>query len=493
MSHHKTITQKKGCVVMNSIIHFLLLYNQYLLSQINDLLSFIAQHIPIKESIFNDSQSPKYQKLKIDLLPTIVKFEKQDYRFLIEYYFYKYKKRLKPIKRRGGTPVEHSIKCPRCDAPHDYIYANNGTAGQFMCKVCDQRFNRQNHAKSPMTFKCPYCGHTLEHKKSRLHFKIHKCVNNACSYYNSNVNKLPKDLDPSLRYKYKLRYIYREFVIDFFKIDLYKLPNWATSFKFRKNNPHIMGLCLTYHVNLGLSLRKTAHALKEVHGIDISHTMVANYAKTAAVLIKPFVDTFDYKPSNLLTADETYVKVRGLKGYVWFIADRVSRSILGYQVSNNRDVGPCILTMRMAFDKFKAFPKKALTFVADGYTAYPLAAQQFSLKNMPFKITQVIGLTNDDAVSTQYRPFKQIIERLNRTFKASYRITCGYDNAVGAHLGVSLWVAYYNFLRPHKLYRWKRPLNSLPILDNAGNMPAKWQLLIYMGQKVILDQQNNSS
>ena len=33
--------------------------------------------------------------------------------------------------------------------------------------------------------------------------------------------------------------------------------------------------------------------------------------------------------------------------------------------------------MRMAFDKFKEFPGKALKFIADGYSAYPLAAQQF--------------------------------------------------------------------------------------------------------------------
>ncbi|MFU7518022.1 hypothetical protein [Clostridium sp. HCS.1] len=46
-----------------------------------------------------------------------------------------------------------------------------------------------------------------------------------------------------------------------------------------------MGLCLTYHVNLKLSTRQTANALKEVHGIDISHTMVAKYALTAATVI----------------------------------------------------------------------------------------------------------------------------------------------------------------------------------------------------------------
>ena len=77
--------------------------------------------------------------------------------------------------------------------------------------------------------------------------------------------------------------------------------------------------------------------------------------------------------------------------------------------------------------KFKEFPGKALKFIADGYSAYPLAAQLFKLeKNWDVFITQVIGLTNDDEVSKEFRPFKQLIERLNRTFKESYRITCGY-------------------------------------------------------------------
>ncbi len=275
-------------------------------------------------------------------------------------------------------------------------------------------------------------------------------------------------------------------------MDLSQLPKWATSFKYRKNNAHIMGLCLTYHVNLGLSLRKTAEAMEEIHNISISHTMVANYAKTAAVLIKPFVDSYNYKPSNNLSADETYIKIKGVKGYIWFIMDTVSRSLLGYQVSKSRDVGPCILAMRMAFDKFKAFPGKSLKFIADGYSAYPLAAQQFKLeKDWDVSITQVIGLSNDDAVSKKYRPYKQMIERLNRTFKASYRVTCGYGTDEGSYYGVNLWVAYYNFLRPHELYKRKRPLNEVDMLKGANNMPGKWQLLIYFGQQIILKQQEN--
>ena len=55
----------------------------------------------------------------------------------------------------------------------------------------------------------------------------------------------------------------------------------------------MLSLFLTYKVNLGLSLRKTAPALKDIHGITISHQQVANYCKTASVCIKPFVDNYD--------------------------------------------------------------------------------------------------------------------------------------------------------------------------------------------------------
>ena len=105
-------------------------------------------------------------------------------------------------------------------------------------------------------------------------------------------------------------------------------------------------------------------------------------------------------------------------------------------------------------------------------------------KDFTFKITQVIGLTNDDAVSTEHRPFKQMIERLNRTYKASYRSTNGFDNIDGANYDLALWVAYYNFLRPHKHKKYQ-VLNQVEMLQQADNMPAKWQLLIFLGQQAI--------
>ena len=480
---------------MPSIITYLLTIIQYQYKQICWLTIFIAKYIPLKQWAFDDSHSPKYQKFKTDTLPIVIKYEIVDYNLLIQYYKERYSYTIKPVNRRTECNIHEDCRCPRCGAPLPYLYNNNGSKGQVLCKVCQASFNPVNKYNKLVKLCCPYCGHSLVHKKDRKHFIIHKCINPKCSYYLHNLKKVDKeDLEDYGKNNYKLHYIYREFTVDFFRMDLDSLPKNASSLKFTKNNAYIMSLCLTFHVNLGLSLRNTSQALRDLYNIQVSHTMVANYAKTAATVIKPFVDHYDYNISNKMVADETYIKVRGLKGYIWFIMDAISRSIIGYQVSDNRGVGPCIMAMRMAFRHLKKLPEK-FHFIADGYSAYPLAAQQFSKTEnggLNFDITQVIGLSNDDAVSTEFRPFKQMVERLNRTFKASYRVTCGYDNYDGANYSVALWVAYYNFLRPHKTNNY-RVLNNVDMLRNADNMPGKWQLLIFLGQQTILQLQKQQS
>lgn len=467
------------------IILYLLKTIQQQSEYISFLLKYICKFVPVRQWAFDDSKSPKYQRFKIDKLPVILHFFKQDWQFLIQYYEYRYGTKIKPVRRRGKHPVPEDKVCPVCGAPHDYLYDNNGGHGQYQCKVCGATFIDGSIHTRPVKYKCPYCGHTLVPVKNRSCFRIHKCVNTKCSYYKNNLKKIDKKHEDE-KYRYKLHYIYREFDLQFFKMDLRSLPKNTSSLNFSKYNANVMSLCLTLHVNLQLSLRKTAQAMNDLYGIHISHQQVANYAKAAALVVKPFVDNYDYNASASMVGDETYIKVRGVKSFVWFIMDAASRSILGYRVSQTRGVGPCIVAMRMAFRHFAKLPEK-FRFVADGYSAYPLAAQQIFMnygKDFEFDITQVIGLTNEDAVSTEFRPLKQIVERMNRTFKASYRGTCGYDNFDGANYGVALWVAYYNFLRPHR-HKGFRPLNDLDEFNGCDNMPAKWQMLIMLGQDTI--------
>ena len=483
--------------MLMDIILYLLQIIQYLYQQNIWLINFICRYIPLKQWAFDDSHSPKYQKFKIDKLPLIIHREVWDYREYIPYLEWRYGKKIRPVNRRSECDISDDCICPRCNAPKIYLYKNNGSKGQIMCKVCQTLFSpSESRFTKTSSLRCPYCTNILVPKKDRKHFILHKCVNLKCPYYLHNLKNVDAaDLkEPYGKNKYKLHYIYREFTIDFFKMDLTSLPKNASSLKFAKNNAHIMSLCLTMHINLGLSLRKTSQALKDLYNISVSHQMVANYCKTAAICVKPFVDTYPYEKGTVFTADETYIKVRGIKGYIWFIMNAATRAIIGYQVSDNRGVGPCIMAMRMAFQHLRELPKN-FKFIADGYSAYPLAAQQFFHQfgeKFKFEIIQVIGLTNEDAVSKEFRPYKQMIERLNRTYKASYRPTNGFDSYDGANYALSLWVAYYNFLRPHKYLNFHTPVENVDI-GRCENMPAKWQMLILLGQKTILEIQKQTA
>lgn len=473
------------------IIQLLLNQIQELNKIIKYLLVFICKFIPLKQWIHDDSHSPKYQKFKVDKLPVIQYFEKLDYIFLIKYYMHRYGVDTKPIRHKSTCSIPENTVCPRCGAPSQYIYDNNGNRGQYKCKICSQTFHDHCHQKFKNLL-CPHCNHVLQPIKSRKHFIIHKCINKKCPYYLHNLKKVDKKDLESNKNKYKLHYIYRQFVVDFFEMDINSIPKNASSLKFKKHDAYTMGLCLTLHINLQLSLRKTAQSLNDLFGIKISHQQVANYCKTAALCVKPLVDNFTYNVGSTFVGDETYIKVKGIKHYVWFIIDALSRSLVGYTVSDNRGVGPCILAMRMAFRNFINKLPDQFKFIADGYSAYPLAAQQFAQRygdDFNFEVTQVIGLSNDDAVSKKHRPYKQMIERLNRTYKVSYRPTNGFENIDGAAYDLALWVAYYNFLRPHKFNSYKT-LNNIDALNGADNMPSKWQLLIYLGQKTIMNQQS---
>ena len=122
---------------MDNIILHLLQLIQYQHQQICWLILFISRYIPLKQWAHDEIHSPKYQKFKTDKLPIIKTFTKQDWKLWTEYYKLRYGKPLKPVKAQKGKVrnVPSDTTCPLCDAPHEYIYDNNGGRGQFKCKV----------------------------------------------------------------------------------------------------------------------------------------------------------------------------------------------------------------------------------------------------------------------------------------------------------------------------------------------------------------------
>jgi len=430
----------------------------------------------------------KYLKLSADPLPIFGEPPiKQiwQYTVLLENYCKEHGKGLRPVRRRGGKTVPAEAVCPYCGAPSDYVYDNNGGRGEFWCKVCSSKFSVSKPSKDDEPY-CPFCYSKLSLIKKRKTFDVYRCGNKDCSYRKRKISAMTtqqKALFKKSPHIFKLRFIYRKFHFKFTplskdnnnlpKVDL---PNITAS-------PHVLGLILTYHVNYGLPLRKTAALMYDVHNVKVSHQTVANYCNAVAPRVKPFVDNFPYVLSDSHCGDETYVKVGGKWHYIFFFFDAVKKIILSYRVQKNRDYQSAILAINDVLVKFKEIPKN-LNLITDGNPIYLLARQWFAQHGIGFDISQVIGLSNNDPVSAEFRPLKQIIERLNRTFKGNYKPTTGYGTSGGAISSVTLFVAYFNFLRPHSKLDGNVPA-LIPELNKCPNMPAKWLKLISLSEDYI--------
>lgn len=476
---------------MTTIIPVLLLKIQVLENMVTLLIVLLMRFSPVRPT--EQPLNKPYNKFRVDPMPVIEVREVQDYRKLLQEHLQRTGKILKPINRRKKSGVPKTLICPYCHAPHQYIYDNNGSQGQFQCKVCKSCFAWTRKYPKSITFRCPFCGRALDHKKERTDFNIHKCPNDTCSFYLDNLAALSKQEYAEYQvhpYRFKLRYIYREFTTDFKPLlRTPEIPNVKDLSRIQAS-PHTVGLILTYNVNFGLSTRMTAALMKEVHGVKISHTTVRNYANAASILVKPFVDTFDYEPTNQLCGDETYIKVSGKWNYLYFIIDAIKKNILAYRVSAKRDTYASIRALDDALSKFEEIPED-LTVVFDGNPTYLLAQHFFAGHDVHFDMKQVIGLKNLDPVSTEYRSLKQIIERLNRTFKHNYRPTTGFGSDTGPVSFVTLFTAYFNFLRPHSSLEQRVP-SLVPELARLPHMPAKWQKLLELSQDCILKHQTAS-
>lgn len=412
-------------------------------------------------------------------VPIVQTRKKIDYSILLKEYEQNNDKPLKPVKSRK---VPNSVICPFCNAPHEYIYDNNGGKGQFLCKICSQTFTNQFKYYPDSDLLCPHCNSKLEIQHDRNEFLVYKCHNNKCKCYLNNFKSLSKK-DLKLYKKEPFRFcLYYHFRLPKFNLptladSITKAPKLELS-KIRCSY-FTLGLILTYRINYGLPARKIANLMYDVHNIKISHATILTYCKLVAPIVKFFIDNFKYDVSGSFCGDETYVKVKGKWHYLIFFFDSVKKIILSYDVFEKRNTESATIALNNMFVKIVSFCKDILV-ITDGNPIYNVAHMLFKNNGIDFTLKQVIGLSNKDEVSKEFRPLKQIIERLNRTFKEIYKPTCGYGSIEGATVDAILFTACFNFLRPNKALGFKVPVHVEKI-QSATSMPLKWLSLIECG------------
>ena len=447
------------------------------------IIIFLSKFIKVDE-IKHSNDKPenvKYRLFHIDepaIIEPFVKLEHKDYKQLIK------DNNIKPINRK--KPINFDVCCPCCGAPKEYIYDNNGKHTQFECKVCSYVFSNNPNKDKDVILKCPHCKHQLSLYHHREDFDVYRCQNNNCPFYLKNKSSLNKyDMSLYLKHpeKIKLRYIYRKFNIDLLPLnnDYRDFIQSPIDLSKAYSSQYVIGLCLTYHVNYGLSYRQTAAILKDVHEVYISYRTVENYCKAASSIVHTVLEFYPYDLSDTIAADETYIKIRGKQAYIFFYFDALNKIVTSYRVFEKRDSLSSIKACYSTLCKYDELPEN-LKVISDGNPIYNVALEYWTEHNLPFNLFQVIGLTNQDDISREYRSEKQIIERFNRTLKYYYRPKGGFTSLDNANSYMVLFATYNNFLRPNSALNWHTPV-ELEELEGITNMPNKWIELLNLGYK----------
>ncbi len=244
-----------------------------------------------------------------------------------------------------------------------------------------------------------------------------------------------------------------------------------------RNSLNTLCLALTFHVSLGISARKTAYILRNVFQLSASYQTVLNYALYAAPYCHQFNLKFKGPVDPTQAGDETYIKITGKYHYTFFFITPTRRKISAYHIDDSRHTLPATIAMNEAIRT--APDDQNPTLITDGNPSYPAGIHFLNQSRDNNKIShhKVIGLQNLNSESELFRPFKQLIERLNRTYKFHIRAANGFSSKNGALALTTLFVTYYNFFRPHASLDYQPPI-PLDDLKDIPTLQGKWAKIL---------------
>lgn len=337
-----------------------------------------------------------------------------------------------------------SLKCPKCNNSHHFHRYGKDKFGnqKFQCLSCRHQF-APDHIHKIKTSKyppCPLCG-----KTSFLHHDYHDYSNFRCSDKRCNHSFfIPKNtayLPPSISNLIG-------------KADLKRL----------RHPVHIIISALYQYFIGKSSTRNISLMFKLTSNIYISHVTVAAWCKKFAPLFdniaKKLMSTINLD-SDEWHADETVIKIKGEKYYVWFIIDSETRFIVGYHLTPHRDS-----PQAHALFSYASSLGSPNSIVSDRYSAYKVSAKCFFPNARHIRVQSF-----KDDISNN------IIESFNNRFKAWYKTKRGFHDFKSANSTIFTFVFFFNFVRPHSALNNLTPAqvagaNYNPKLHNLFSMAA---------------------
>jgi transposase-like protein len=184
------------------------------------------------------------------------------------------------------------------------------------------------------------------------------------------------------------------------------------------------------------SFRNISLILRTAFNINVSHVTIANWCTRFA----PMFDDVRIKLLPLLDfnsdewhADETVIKIAGVKHYIWFVVDSETRFVIGFHLSPYRNSPQAATVLHHA----RQLGKPAAV-VTDRYAAYKVPIKSL----MPAVEHIRVQNFKDDVPNN-------LIECFHKQFKAWYKTKQGFASFQSANNLISMFVFFFNFVRPH--------------------------------------------
>ncbi|WP_196596027.1 IS6 family transposase [Pectinatus frisingensis] len=333
----------------------------------------------------------------------------------------------------------YQICCPKCNNHQNfYRYGKDKDGNQkYLCRVCGHQFvpyanttSKSGRSRIRSYPICPICGKAMFLHHEHKYYSNYQCGDKKCGH-SFFVPKQAAITAPSMS----------------------KLSG-KTNFKRMRYPMHVILTALSMFYLGKNSFRNIALIMRMVMNIQLSHTTISNWCTKFAPLFHnialELIPTLNFD-SDEWHADETVVKIRGMKYYLWLIVDSETRFVLGFHLSKHRDSPQAFSLLNSV--KHLGKPRAIVT---DRYSAYKVPVKAV----LNVKHIRVHSFSDDIT--------NNLIECFNKQFKAWYKTKQGFSSFNSANNLIAVFLFFYNFVRPHSA------LNSLTPAQVAGlNLSAR--------------------
>lgn len=331
------------------------------------------------------------------------------------------------------------IYCPRCHKTQLYKFGKDPNTGKqkYQCRDCKRQFkqddkNSERIIKHPWLPNCPRCSYRMEIYKWRNHFKRLRC--RKCNH-KFNLYAIPEE------------------VLDY----LSNLPGKTNFLRMRHSKELILRaikLCYEY----GLSSRDISKNFSVELGLHISNVTIYQWCRKFALLFNQHVDDINLSLSKTWHIDETVIKVKGKKHWIYVVLCSKTRFVISWYLSKSRSTDAAIKTLKLAIDKAGFRPNRLLSDRHPLYKELLHLRPRLSKKHI-FVEKFAVKLSNNR------------LERFFGTLKSRYKRTRGFKSFYSTCCFLIIYFVYYNYFRPHSSFNHQSPAE---VAGFKSILPDRW-------------------